>query len=267
MTRPYLCQPSLGDKSCGACCGLYNFHERSLEALHQRLTLRTQAVQSLGLEDRSRLARWAHEEHQRSREQLLVKELPTCHFVGFLPHGGVGCLLHPLVTGGVDLRDLGVYQDRNICENFLCPSFEWLKDEELTAVLSATVGWYDYGLCVTDVEILREVCRFLTSIEGRSFDTKRLLKPEAIERLAEVFAWKVAWPFRDTSRRFGTFDVERQRGLEIPRATIDYGSLGLERSRFDTMFLCLESVFQSASQVKRAEALIEDALLRLSRVV
>lgn len=207
---------------------------------------------------------WADEEHQRSLKELLVKELPTCHFVGFLSHGGVGCLLHPMTTGGVDLRDIGVYQDKNICEAFLCPSFDWLRDEEVAAILSATLGWYDYGLCVTDVELLRQVCRHVTEREGRTFDTKRLLSSAATEALAYILSWKITWPFRSMSRRFGTFDVERQRGLEIPLATIDYQSLGCERSRFDKIFLCVESVFESSAQIERAEALVEDALARLA---
>jgi hypothetical protein len=171
-----------------------------------------------------------------------------------------------MTTGGLDLRDIGVYQDQNICEAFLCPSFDWLRDEEVAAILSATIGWYDYGLCVTDIELLRQVCRSLTEREGRTFDTKRLLSAEATEALAAIFSWKITWPFRDMNRRFGTFDVERQRGLEIPLATIDYRALGCEPSRFDKIFLCVESVFESSAQIKRAEELVEEALARLAAV-
>lgn len=254
--RPHLCQPIPG-RSCGACCGLYNFQDRTQEGLTARLTRQTEAVHVIGLTDREGLRAWARDEHQRSLPELLVRELPTCHFVGFLEGGAVGCLLHPLTTKGEDLRDLGVYQDKDICQAFECPSFIWLSESELWAILRATVGWYDYGLVVTDVELLREVCRHIVERRGASFSLQKLLLESAQEKLAIFFSWKVSWPFRDMLKRFGTFDVERQDGLNIPRAKLAYPS------KFETILLCLESVFTSEAQLAKAEAMIEQALSKL----
>ena len=58
-------------------------------------------------------------------------------------------------------------------------------------------------------------------------------------------------------KRFGTFDVERQDGLNIPRAKLAYPS------KFETILLCLESVFTSEAQLAKAEAMIEQALSKL----
>jgi hypothetical protein len=254
--RPHLCQPISG-RSCGACCGLYNFQDRTQEALTARLLSHTQAVQEIGLADREGLRAWATAEHQRALPQLLVQELPTCHFVGFLEDGAVGCLLHPLTTQREDLRDLGVYHDKNICQAFECPSFIWLSEAELWAILRATVGWYDYGLVVTDVELLREVCRHIVERRGASFSLQKLLRDATLEKLAVFFSWKVSWPFRDMKKRFGTFDVERQDGLHIPRAKLAY------LSKFEAILLCLESVFTSEAQLARAEAMIDQALSQL----
>jgi hypothetical protein len=260
--RPHLCQPIPG-RSCGACCGLYNFQDRSQEALTQRLLHHTKSVKEIGLQNQDGLKGWAQEEHLRSLPSILVRDLPTCHFIGFLEGGAVGCLLHPLVTHGQDLRDLGVYQDKNICQSFECPSFTWLSTDELWAILQATVGWYDYGLVVTDVELLREVCRLVIERRGASFVREKLLQDTIQEKLAIFFSWKVSWPFRDMKKRFGTFDVERQNGLEIPRASIDYAALNCTPSAFNKIFLCLESVFTTPSQLTRAEAMVEAALSEL----
>ncbi len=103
----HLCQPD-NTKSCGACCGLYNFED------HQRTTL-----VSL-LERRTRLFFSPGEKPDVCLYRRKVKEFPpapklcetiyNCEFLGFVDRDSrrVGCLLHPLLHQ-VDLPIFGVH--------------------------------------------------------------------------------------------------------------------------------------------------------------
>ena len=87
----------------------------------------------------------------------LFPSVRVCPLLGFLDEREtrIGCLAHPKVTGGVDLRDCGVY-DVTTCDAFLCPSHAWLSEEEAALAAAATGGDYHlYGLVVTDVPFLR----------------------------------------------------------------------------------------------------------------
>lgn len=264
--RPHLCQPG-SPRSCAACCGVYNFRDRSPAATEARLSRHTESVRAIGYHDPGALASWAARQRAEERSLLLLPGLPTCPFVGHLGEGRIGCLVHPKVTGGPDLRDLGVYESAKICEEFLCPSFTWLRDAELEAVLRVTEGWYDYGLVVTDVELLRAILRHLSDRAGRELHPRVLLREEVRAPLRVFVAWKSSWPYRDAARRFGTFDVERGTLDDVRRASIDYVGLGAPRSPFDALLLCFESVFTSADELRAAEALLQRAFDDLSRAL
>ena len=77
----------------------------------------------------------------------------------------VGCLAHPLVTGGVDLRSCGAY-GLMTCEAFLCPSHADLCEEEAALVAQATCDYYLYGLVVTDAPFVRAVLLALEAQAG-----------------------------------------------------------------------------------------------------
>lgn len=262
--KPHLCQPGPG-RSCAACCGLYNFRDRSRETTIARLREHTEAVHALGYEDQEALRNWSQKQQAREQPDLLVPSLPTCPFVGLLPGERVGCLLHPKVTGGLDLRALGVYQDREICEAFLCPSFTWLKENEFSAILAASPDWYSYGLAVTDVELLREVLKHVQAHLGTSVRPEQLGRDEARRHLRRFFLWKETWPYRAPQKRFGSFSVEG--GGEPRRAWIDYASLGVRPSPFDKILLCLESCFESKEQLFCAEREIEQAIKDLAHAL
>ena len=98
-----LCQPD-EEKSCGACCGLYNWENHSRVTLESLLGRRTELFFSL--EKPPDL-----EEYSRACEALppgpkLCETIYNCEFLGFLDRElkQVGCLLHPSLHNGVDLR-------------------------------------------------------------------------------------------------------------------------------------------------------------------
>ncbi len=130
-----LCQRDRG--SCGACCGLYNRADPSPAAVKAELRRRTRALASTPRTAEAFRAAGARLE--ASAPAPLFPSVRVCPLLGFLDAGErrIGCLAHPAVTGGPDLRDCGVY-DASICESFLCPSFSWLTEEEAAIAEDAT---------------------------------------------------------------------------------------------------------------------------------
>ncbi|HEX8537089.1 MAG TPA: hypothetical protein VF664_06465, partial [Cystobacter sp.] len=125
----HLCQPGRG-ASCGACCGLYNFRDHSRASLTARLAEQTEAFAALPPKHGAwRTQALALLESRRASP--LFPAVRVCPLLGFVDEGRarVGCLGHPKVTGGVDLRDCGVYH-AELCETFTCPSFTWLTDAQ-----------------------------------------------------------------------------------------------------------------------------------------
>ena len=117
----HLCQPGQG-ASCGACCGLYNFRDHSRASLAERLATQTATLRPLPREPGAWRAAARELLESRRATPPLFPVVRVCPLLGFLDeeHTRVGCLGHPKVTGGEDLRDCGVYR-ADICETFTCP--------------------------------------------------------------------------------------------------------------------------------------------------
>jgi len=156
-----LCQREGG--SCGACCGLYNRADLSREAA--RADLRRSTALLARTPRTAEAFRASAAERARALPAPVFPSIRSCPLLGFLDEAEerVGCLGHPRVTGGVDLRACGVY-DVLTCDAFLCPSHAFLREEE--ALLAAAAGdFYLYGLVVTDAPFLRAV---LSALEERT---------------------------------------------------------------------------------------------------
>lgn len=159
-----LCQRA--GASCGACCGLYNREDLGREEARADLRRSTE-----------RLARAQRTpEAFRAAVAERVKELPAgvfpsirrCPLLGFLDadEERIGCLGHPRVTGGVDLRACGVY-DVLTCDAFLCSSHAWLREDEAALAAAAAGDFFLYGLVVTDAPFLHAVLEALEAQTGR----------------------------------------------------------------------------------------------------
>ncbi len=101
----HLCQPDAG-KSCGACCGLYNWADSSRESLVGRLRGRTRRFRKMvhGPADLSSFSEATKSVEDQAKR---YEEIYCCEYAGFLDEEEkrVGCLLHPLRNGGADMRD------------------------------------------------------------------------------------------------------------------------------------------------------------------
>lgn len=228
-----LCQ--VEGASCGACCGLYNRADPSREPVRAELRRRTRAL--------SREPRTA--EGYRAAAARLAGEGPEplfpsvriCPLLGFLDAAEtrVGCLAHPKVTGGVDLRDCGVY-DVTTCDAFLCPSHAWLSEEEAALAAAATGDYHLYGLVVTDVPFLRAALEGVAALAGARVERRHLDHAPFRAALRRLLALKEELA-PGSDGLFGAFRPGAD-GEPVPRR-IDYDALGRRASAYDAILTCV----------------------------
>ncbi len=255
VTGIHLCQPD-ESKSCAACCGIYNYVENTREQLVERFAFRT------GLFARVRQNRMSIEDYReiirhRENAKRIYATIYTCEFVGFLneAHTRVGCMLHPLVNDGKDLRDNSFY-GRDICDGHFCPSYQKLENHEVRILLAALDDWYLYGAAVTDIDFVKTFFHIVQNRLGETLDAGRVSgRPGILEIFRRYCSLKTSWPFRDTSRpRFGKYYFV---GEEYDIARIDYTALGAEPSPYDAIFASLATFFKNSDELHRADLVIE----------
>jgi hypothetical protein len=257
----HLCQPD-GGKSCGACCGIYNYVDSSRKALVARLRWRTERFRRdvRGVADLPSFSNLVRAREDQSRRFEVIY---CCEYVGFLDEKEkkVGCLLHPAQNGGNDLRDVSFY-GRELCDGHFCPSYPFLNRTEKLALIQILDDWYLYGLCVTDIDLVKEYFRHLGDLLGESPAPVRC-RDEAVRRTARrFFEFKLDWPFRSPEvNRFGRFYFDGAQHMIRP---IDYPALGCERSRFDGIFLSLSSEFGTPDELREAERMIRENITALA---
>ena len=259
MALPFhLCQPG-GGASCGACCGLYNFRDHSRAALTRSLRRRTETIRPLPKE--AEAYRGAARSLRRWDKDPLFPPVKLCPLLGFLDEEEkrVGCLAHPLVTGGVDLRDCGAY-NASTCASFECPSFLWLNAPQARLVRAACADWYLYGLVITDVELVRGTVKLLEAATGGPVDLDQIIEvPDALEAARRHFRLKEEAPNRpEDAAIFGRF--ERDEHGEPASRTIDYGALGATSAPEDDLILCLGYAPASSAELQAARKLVRDSI-------
>ncbi|WP_434386548.1 hypothetical protein [Melittangium boletus] len=254
----HLCQPGRG-ASCGACCGLYNFRDHSRERLTERLGLQTDTFRALPPERETWHATAVSLLEARRAGPPLFPAVRVCPLLGFLDaeRTRVGCLGHPKVTGGQDLRDCGVYH-AELCETFTCPSFTWLTDAQARLVQAACADWYLYGLVITDVEFVRGCLRLLEWEQAGPVDLEALVgNPEALAAMRRLFALKETAPDRGTHAAvFGRFTPDAE-GEPVSRV-LDYTVLGARTAPEDDVVLCLGYAPDTRAELERARRLVRE---------
>jgi hypothetical protein len=227
-----LCQREGG--SCGACCGLYNRRDPSRGAVRAELRRRTRAL--AGLPRTAAAFRAAARDLESSAPPPLFPSVRVCPLLGFLDAGEtrVGCLAHPAVAGGPDLRDCGAY-DARTCETFQCPSFSWLSEEEAALAEAAAGDFHLYGLVVTDVPFLRAALAAVADGAGARVERRHLADARFRVALRRLLALKEELA-PGSEGLFGAF-AAGPGGEEAPRR-IDYGAIGRGRSPYDAILTC-----------------------------
>jgi hypothetical protein len=244
-----LCQR--GGASCGACCGLYNRSELSRPAVRELLAARTAALADV---PRTREAfRAAAAELRAHDEAPLFPSVRVCPLLGFLDEAEmrVGCLAHPLATGGEDLRDCGAY-DARVCDGFFCPSHSWLGEEEAEILAEACAGDpYLYGLVVTDVPFVQAALGGIAALAGGRVRARHLEDPPFRRAVTRLLALKEELA-PGSDGLFGAFRAGAD-GEPIPRA-IDYGALGRECSPYDAILTTVGADPRSGNDLDALEA-------------
>ncbi len=255
MCEIHLCQPQ-GNKSCAACCGIYNYVDNSRDALEARLRRRTQlfgAVRAGSLT----IDQYREAIRRREDQKRIYTTIYTCEFVGFVDEARrrVGCMLHPIPNGGLDQRDISFY-GREICEGHFCPSYQKLTPDEARIVIDTIDDWYLYGCVITDIDFVKTFLKLVQDRLGETVNPLRLRRARAAQEiLSTYFELKVNWPYRDKGRpRFGKYYFVGE-DYDIDR--IDYARLGADISAYDAIFLSLSSHFSTPAELASAEARLE----------
>lgn len=283
-----LCQPPSmqggEQKSCGACCGMYNQRDE-LSSHHTlaRLRHRTLAYfQTASIHDEESLQRF-RAIHEPTPDQKLLDGLPSCPFLGLLnaspqsleddaswlesaSRSRVGCLVHPLQNHGTDGRDCGVY-DRTICEGYLCAAHDVMKTDEKWLVLTAIKDSYLYGLVITDTRFVRELFEAAAHINGAYPSPRFLRRVRAVHAAKDFFELKRDWPYRHpVDGIFG--QVIPVIDLETRRRPGPSESLGLEPDPLtESILRCLGTHVSTREQLDRARAVVRERIDAFARAV
>jgi len=123
-----LCQPD-NKKSCGACCGQFNWQDHTRNVIQDIIELQTEFFHSLT--DYTNLSKYKEEVNDSINNTKLFETIYNCEFLGFInkEHTKTGCMLHPAVTGIPDLRN-NCFYGTEICESHFCPGFGCLSEVE-----------------------------------------------------------------------------------------------------------------------------------------
>ncbi|QDG49842.1 hypothetical protein FIV42_03530 [Persicimonas caeni] len=269
-----LCHPD-SEKSCGACCGMYNRRDNSHAATLERLSRRTRAFfDEARVDDEQSLRAFRAKWEETRAEEKLLSGLPNCPFLGLLglqerpddpPESfKVGCLVHPLQNDGLDGRDCGVY-DRETCDDYLCATHNLLGAREKLLVLQAVSDSYLYGLVITDVRFVWELFALAADENGMDPPARCLQRPEAIEAAADYFELKRDWPYADDDGIFG--QVQPGEGLETSRRKGPSAELGVEPDRYEAVLTCLGTSVDSQEALLEARSLVRARVEAFARAV
>lgn len=255
-----LCQPD-ACKSCGACCGQFNWKDHSREAIKQIIDLQTDLFLSLSNYDQ------LNDYQQNVRASIdnvkLFDTIYNCEFLGFIDDDRkkTGCMLHPEVTGRPDLRNHCFY-GAEICESHFCPSFACLRTVEQQAVVKAIDDWYLYALVITDIDLVKEFFKHVENSIGEGIKDKSLDDAELLAVLHDFFSFKEIWKFKAKENRLGKYYFSE---AEYNIARIAYqDNWGLPPSPYDKILVSLESEFATAGELVEAEYLIASCIQRFS---
>jgi hypothetical protein len=175
--------------------------------------------------------------------------------------------LHPLGYGnnGADLRGLSFYGGM-ACRVYFCPAHHDLPPDVKEIVRSAATDWYNYGLVVTETDMLNA---FFREVEKRIY--RPVVKEDIMNHadclyaVRAFFHLKNTWPYRDTSSNYlGNYFFKDNL---YPRPAVNYESTGKETSRYDVIFRALGSQFLAARQLKEAEDILDGMINTLAHAI
>ncbi|MBN1363759.1 MAG: hypothetical protein JW976_03045 [Syntrophaceae bacterium] len=255
-----LCQPDK-KKSCGACCGLYNYADSSRSSLVRRLHERTKRFHQM-VKKQGDVGIYAKETLAVEDFTKRYEVIHCCEFLGFLDkeERKVGCLLHPEQNSGIDLRDRSFY-GQELCAGHLCPSHYFVSQSQSQILIKIIDDWYLYGLVLTDIDLVTKYFQLIADRIGAELKPE-VFDKESLKNIAlEYFRWKIDWPFRSSdTNRLGKYYFD---GSQYMISHIDYEKWGREISPLNSILLSLCSYFKDAEELNAAEEMIWSNIERL----
>lgn len=253
-----LCQPD-STKSCGACCGLYNWEDHSRDVLKDLLRRRTSLF--LYWKDDLRGYQEVYSAEIFPPSPKLLEAIYNCEFLGFIDREEkrVGCLLHPSVNQGQELRNHCFY-GADLCAGHFCPSHTHLTKVEQKVVLVSLNDWYLYGLVITDIDLVKDFCRQAQTRLGDRLREERLEDSAVQGALLKFFQLKETWKFASVTNRLGKYYFSHS---EYQIARIEYEKKWrLKPSRFDKILVSLSSEFKREQDILEAEFILEEKIIK-----
>ncbi|MFH1115297.1 MAG: hypothetical protein V1792_15410 [Pseudomonadota bacterium] len=186
-----LCRPDT-NKSCAACCGLYNVSDGTRPTLHEKLADRTDRFQEV---KRTPDALSGFECEVRAREKTPPHDeaIHVCEFTGFVDaeRRSVGCMLHPSAPGneGIDLRGMCHYGSM-ACKSFYCPAWNELSLVRAQIITETVPDWHLYGLVITDADFVCSLFELLEERLDAPVDQTFVKCEPARSAFLEMLKWK-----------------------------------------------------------------------------
>lgn len=252
----HLCQPD-ESKSCGACCGLYNWQDYSRSTLKFSLRRRTKLFQQAKAKED--LAGYRQKIKALENIPPLSGDIYNCEFLGFIDQAEkkVGCLLHPALNEGLDLREFSFYGGA-LCAHHFCLSYSYLHYMEQLSVIKTIDDWYLYGLVITDIDLVKEFFKEIQARLGDSIRPEKLGDRKVHQALQDFFKLKESWKFAAPKNRLGKYYFSQ---AEWQIARIEYAKRWqIKPSRFDKILVSLSSEFKNLGEVHEAENIVEEKI-------
>lgn len=253
----YLCQPESRTGfgvSCASCCGIYNYRGHHRGLVSEILEIQTALFS--GWEGTAEAADRIVKEVERRRPAARFEVIYNCPFTGFLDaeRTRVGCLLHP-GHAGRDLRDFCRYGHRT-CGEARCTAYTYLSEEEKAAVIAASGDWYLYGLCITDLDLVKDFFELCEMRLYQPVDPGRAAREPELRRLFhDYLRLKEEWPWATDPGRFGKYYFV---GRDYHVYLINYQKLGLSCPHHDGILLALGSVIETQKELTAALQIIDE---------
>ncbi|HUT52267.1 MAG TPA: hypothetical protein VM658_02650 [bacterium] len=253
----HICHPSCdhgATLSCASCCGIYNYRGHDRRLVSDMLSMQTALMESWDGSDADMERVRAEAEARRPEPRFAV--IYNCPFAGFLDaeRSRVGCLLHPLVRGR-DLREYCRYGHRT-CGEARCTAYTYLTAAEAGAVAAAAPDWYLYGLCITDIDLVKDFFELCEMRLLGPVDPGRVTRePVLAAAFADYLALKENWPFATDPGRYGKYFFV---GRDYHIYMIDYRKLGASFPHHDGILISLGSVIETRAELEGAVGIVDE---------
>lgn len=214
------------------------------------LDFRTELFQAMNPEG-DELVEFRRLVSEKSPGPELSRDIYNCEFLGWMDDDRrkVGCLVHPFANDGKNLRDYAYYGAKT-CGDHKCTAYNYLNDKEVLSVAAVLDDWYLYGLCVTDIDLVKGFMEAINSIRCETIDPLKLVKNEkSRDAYRKYLELKENWLYCRDRRRFGQYIFEN--GYHRVK-NVDWEGLGMKKPNEYRILRSLGSELDTPDEARNA---------------